>query len=63
MGLNANQLSVKVLPVDLPVQPWPIAIVTLKNRTLTAVAQLFIDYLRHFTRSMAKGLRPQQQLA
>jgi DNA-binding transcriptional LysR family regulator len=54
---------VKVLPVDLPVQPWPIAIVTLKNRTLTAVAQLFIDYLRHFTRSMAKGLRPQQQLA
>jgi DNA-binding transcriptional LysR family regulator len=57
MGLNANQLSVKVLPVDLPVQPWPIAIVTLKNRMLTPAAQLFIDHLHAFTRSMAKGFQ------
>src|SRR6187399_2759041 len=33
--LHADRLSLKVLPVDLPVRPWPVAIVTLKNRTLS----------------------------
>ena len=63
MRLNAEQLSVKVLPIDLPVQPWPIAIVTLKNRTLTPVAQLFIDHLRAFTRSISAEPKPRQRFA
>jgi DNA-binding transcriptional LysR family regulator len=28
--LHADRLALKVLPVDLPVRPWPVAIVTLK---------------------------------
>jgi DNA-binding transcriptional LysR family regulator len=60
---NANRLSLKVLPVDFPIQPWPLAIFTLKNRTLNPVAQLFIDHLRAFTRSIAGESKLQQKSA
>jgi hypothetical protein len=48
----ADRLSLKVLPVDLPMRPWPLAIVTLKNRTLSPVVARFIEYLSDFTRPM-----------
>jgi DNA-binding transcriptional LysR family regulator len=54
---------VKVLPVDLSVRPWPVSIVTLKNRILSPVAQRFIDHLRAFTRSMALSLASEKKSA
>jgi DNA-binding transcriptional LysR family regulator len=50
--LDANRLPLKALPVDLPVRSWPVAIVTLKNRTLSPVAELFIDHVRDFTSAL-----------
>ena len=47
--------SLKVLPVDLPVHPWPVNIVTLKNRTLSPVVERFIECARDFTRPMREG--------
>ena len=47
--------SLKVLPVDLPARPWPVNIVTLKNRTLSPVVERFIEVARDFTRSMREG--------
>jgi DNA-binding transcriptional LysR family regulator len=44
--------SLKVLPIDLHDRPWPVAIVTLKNRALSPVAELLIEHLRTFVRSM-----------
>jgi DNA-binding transcriptional LysR family regulator len=38
--------SVKALPIDLGLPPRPIAIVTLKNRTLSPAAELFMDCVR-----------------
>jgi DNA-binding transcriptional LysR family regulator len=38
--------SIKALPIDLGVQPRPIAIVTLKNRVLSPTAELFISQMR-----------------
>jgi DNA-binding transcriptional LysR family regulator len=38
--------SIKALPVNLGLQARPIAIVRLKNRTLTPAAELFISELR-----------------
>jgi DNA-binding transcriptional LysR family regulator len=38
--------SIKALPVDLGLQPRPIAVVTLKNRTLSPAAELFISEMR-----------------
>ena len=37
LQLYADQYSLKALPIQLPVRPWPVAIVTLKNRTLSPV--------------------------
>ena len=58
LRLNANRFSLKVLPVDLPIRPWPVAIVTLKNRTLSAVVQRFIEHVRAYTKSMASTPMP-----
>jgi DNA-binding transcriptional LysR family regulator len=51
--LNAKQLTVKHLPIDLGVQTRPVAIFTLKNRTLSPVAELFLQSVRSVAKSMA----------
>jgi DNA-binding transcriptional LysR family regulator len=43
---HAEQWSLKVLPIDLRIKPRPIAIVTLKNRTLSPVVELFAEHFR-----------------
>jgi len=50
--------SLKVLPVDLPPRPWPVNIVTLKNRTLSPVVERFVECARDFTRPMREGRLP-----
>jgi DNA-binding transcriptional LysR family regulator len=45
----------KRLPIELPTTPRPFGIVTLKNRTLSPVAQLFIDCARELAKPLAKG--------
>jgi DNA-binding transcriptional LysR family regulator len=50
--LEAARDTIRLLPVDLPVCRTPLAIVTLKNRTLNPVAQCFVEHLR----SHASGL-------
>jgi DNA-binding transcriptional LysR family regulator len=49
---HADRRSIKVLPVDLPDRPWPVAIVTVKNRTLNPVVERLIAQIRDFTRPM-----------
>src|SRR5262249_54646794 len=53
--LNAGWYGMKVLPIDLPVQPWPVVIATLKGRTLSPVVELFIEFVRHFTKPMRRA--------
>jgi DNA-binding transcriptional LysR family regulator len=48
----AKRFPLNLLLVDLPARPWPIALVTLKNRTVSPVVERFIDC----TRSVAKTL-------
>ena len=43
----------KALAVTLPNKPMPIGIITLKNRMLTPLAQLFIENIRAAAKSMA----------
>jgi DNA-binding transcriptional LysR family regulator len=40
-GLNDRRI--KILPIDMSMTRRPIAIIALKNRTLSPVAKLFID--------------------
>jgi DNA-binding transcriptional LysR family regulator len=53
--LISNRPELKVLPVKLPIAPVPVGVVTLKNRTLTPVARLFIDGTREFARRLTRG--------
>jgi DNA-binding transcriptional LysR family regulator len=46
--------AIKVLPVDLPTTRRQIGILTLKNRTLSPLAQLFIDCARETAEPLAK---------
>jgi len=43
--------SLKELPIDLPVRPWPVAIVTLKNRTSSPIVDRFVECAREATKS------------
>jgi DNA-binding transcriptional LysR family regulator len=43
---NAKQWSLKALPVDLGMKPMSVAIITLKNRTVSPVVQLFVEQVR-----------------
>jgi DNA-binding transcriptional LysR family regulator len=50
----ARRPEVRVLPVDLPLVRVPVGIVTLKNRTLGPVAQLFIEHAREVAKPLTK---------
>jgi DNA-binding transcriptional LysR family regulator len=47
-----KRFALKKLPVELPVPPFAVAVVTLKNRTISPMARLFIDCAREVTTSM-----------
>jgi DNA-binding transcriptional LysR family regulator len=43
------------LRVELPDTRMPIAVITLKNRTLSPIAQLFIEHVRALTKPLDKA--------
>jgi DNA-binding transcriptional LysR family regulator len=55
-ALRGEGHGLKMLPVDLPARPWPITAFTLKNRTLSPVAERFVECARDVARSMAGTL-------
>jgi DNA-binding transcriptional LysR family regulator len=54
LRLGTNLPPLKILPVKLPIPPWPVGIMTLKDRTLSPVAELFIDRAREVVKPLAK---------
>jgi len=48
----ASHSPVKILPVDLQCRPWPFAIFTLKNRTLSPAVERFIGHVRKSAQSI-----------
>jgi DNA-binding transcriptional LysR family regulator len=46
LRFNGGRLSLKVLPVDLAIEPWSVGVVTLKGRTLRPVVQSFLKCVR-----------------
>jgi DNA-binding transcriptional LysR family regulator len=49
-----RHLQLKALPVALPNAPMPVGLITLKNRTLTPLAQLFMDNIRAYAKPLGK---------
>ena len=51
----AHLSALKELSADLPSWPWPVVILTLKNRTLSPVAERFIQCAREAAKPLAAG--------
>jgi DNA-binding transcriptional LysR family regulator len=63
LRLNADRFGLKELPVELPARPWPIVLITLKNRSLSPVAQNFIDHVHAFLKPAVAPARAEQKTA
>jgi DNA-binding transcriptional LysR family regulator len=50
----SQRAGVRILPVELPLARVPVGVVTLKNRTLSPVARLFIEHAREVAKPLAK---------
>jgi DNA-binding transcriptional LysR family regulator len=50
----AKTLSLKTWPIDVPIQTYPVGIVTLKDRTINPISQLFINCAREVASSLAR---------
>ena len=62
LKLNAHRQSIKALPVRLAKRSMPVGIVTLKNRTLSPIAELFAEEARKTTKGLGKILWPMLSL-
>lgn len=57
----ADRFALKALPVKLTTRPWPVAILTLKHRTLSPIVQVFIDHVRTSMTIFANTTQPKLQ--
>lgn len=57
LHFSAKRLSLKVLPVDMPVHMWPIGIVTLKGRTPNPALRLLIECAEEVAKPLASRRR------
>jgi DNA-binding transcriptional LysR family regulator len=53
LHLHADRFSLKALPLDLPARPWPVRVLTLKDRTLSPLVERFIECSRDVVKSIA----------
>jgi DNA-binding transcriptional LysR family regulator len=53
MRHNAHRFGIAALPINLPSKPWPVVLVTLKNRTQSAAVERFIDSVRQVANSLS----------
>jgi DNA-binding transcriptional LysR family regulator len=52
--------TLKELPVNLPMRPWLVAILTLKNRTLSPLVVRFIECAREVAKPFAQAPKPKR---
>jgi DNA-binding transcriptional LysR family regulator len=52
LRMDAGRRSLKQLGADLNIAGYPLAILTLKNRSLSPLVALFIDHVRQSARAM-----------
>jgi DNA-binding transcriptional LysR family regulator len=50
----AKRFELKILDIDLPQPPWPVATLMLKNRTMAPAVHLFLDHVRKSTMALFK---------
>ncbi len=50
-----RHIEIKALPIELPIPHVPTGIVTLKDRTLSPIARMFIEHAREVAKPLAKN--------
>jgi len=60
LQFNADRFSLKVLPITLRPQPWPVIIATVKHRTLSPAVERFIGCAHDVAKSLFRSQRPQK---
>ena len=53
LHFSAKRLAMKILPVEMPPQMWPIGIITLKGRTPNPALRLLIECAREVAKPLA----------
>jgi DNA-binding transcriptional LysR family regulator len=56
LRLNAKSLPLKELPIDLGMPPWPVAVVTPRDRSLNPAVPLFLECAREVAKSLGGSL-------
>jgi DNA-binding transcriptional LysR family regulator len=54
LTLSAKNLGLQTLPIDLPTTRRPVAVITLRNRALSPVAQMFVQCAREASKPLAE---------
>jgi hypothetical protein len=57
LRVNAERFGLKMLPVALPANPWPIALLRLNNRTLSPAGERLIACAREVAGHIMKSAR------
>jgi DNA-binding transcriptional LysR family regulator len=52
MRQNAHRFGIAALPINLPSKPWPVVVVTLRNRTQSAAVERFIESVLQVANSL-----------
>jgi DNA-binding transcriptional LysR family regulator len=55
LRFNSKAWALKVLPINLSIRPMPVAIFTLKNRTVSPLVQVFIEHARQVATSASRS--------
>jgi DNA-binding transcriptional LysR family regulator len=55
LHFSGSRFSIKRLPIELPIPPLLVGVTTLKNRTISPAAQLFIRTAQEVAQSMVKS--------
>ena len=63
LHLYGARLGLKALPVEFPARPWPVSVITLKNRTLSPLAERFIECAYEVARTMNSRANSQRHKA
>jgi DNA-binding transcriptional LysR family regulator len=53
LHFNAETFALKILPVDVKIPGYPVAILTLKNRVLSPLAALFVNHVRAIAKEIS----------
>jgi len=52
LQLDEGRTALKILPVDMPTQPWPVTILRLKSRTISPTVERFISCAHEVAKSL-----------